>query len=212
VQDDGRGIEPEMMDRIFDMFVRGPDARVDAGGGLGVGLALSRKIAELHGGSLEAKSAGKGRGAEFTVRIPLAREAAVAHHSASRAAPTIPRQRILLVDDNEDAVTALDILLREMGHQTMVVHGGLEALEKIVSFVPDCVFLDLGMPDLDGYEVAKRVRANGAHQPRLIALTGWGQDDDRAQTRAAGFDAHLVKPVGTDDIARTLAHVAAQAR
>ena len=91
----------------------------------------------------------------------------------------------------------------------MVVHGGREALEKVVSFVPDCVFLDLGMPDLDGYEVARRVRANGAHQPRLIALTGWGQDDARAQTRAAGFDAHLVKPVSPTTLLQTLSDLLA---
>jgi CheY-like chemotaxis protein len=146
------------------------------------------------------------------VRIPVAREAAVVHRSKWRDAPTIPPLRVLIVDDNQDAAAALDLLLRELGHRTMVLYGGIEALAKIDSFAPDCVFLDLGMPDLDGYEVAKRVRAEAAHQPWLIALTGWGQDDDRARTRAAGFDAHLVKPVTTDDIVRTLAYVAAQGR
>jgi PAS domain S-box-containing protein len=207
VRDNGRGIEPAMIDRIFDMFVRGRDTTVDAGGGLGVGLALSRKIAELHGGSLEAASGGRGEGAEFTLKLPLVRDASVMVSPPVRDLPRTAAQRILLVDDNADAAAALDMLLKEMGHHTEVVHGGRQALEKIASFAPDCVFLDLGMPDLDGYEVARRVRAGTTRQPWLIALTGWGQDSDRDKTRAAGFDAHLVKPVATEDIARTLASV-----
>jgi PAS domain S-box-containing protein len=205
VHDNGRGIEPECADRIFDMFVRGRDAQVASNGGLGVGLALSRKIAELHGGSLEASSEGKDRGSTFTVKLPIAHAAEV----AERKGATLPRsspQRILLVDDNKDAAAALELLLREMGHRTIVVHGGAEALEKVSRCELDCVFLDLGMPGIDGYEVARRIRSSSlARQPRLIALTGWGQEEDRRQTSAAGFDAHLVKPVNTDDIAKTLA-------
>jgi PAS domain S-box-containing protein len=208
VKDNGRGIEPELQDRIFDMFVRGREARVASNSGLGVGLALSRKIAELHGGSLEVRSEGKDRGAEFTLKLPIARVTLAESRGKPPPPPRTPAQRILLVDDNKDAAAALELMLKELGHRTIVAHGGVEALEKLSACDPDCVFLDLGMPGMDGYEVARRIRASGlARQPRLIALTGWGQEDDRRQTRAAGFDEHLVKPVNTDDIMKALAHV-----
>jgi PAS domain S-box-containing protein len=207
VRDNGRGIEPELKERIFDMFVRGRHAKSDKNNsGLGVGLALARKIVELHGGAIDVVSEGTGKGSEFIVRLPVApaREDPVPISLPPKA--TTPR-RVLLVDDNRDAAAALELVLKEMGHRTLVVHGGAEALEKIHTNDVDCVFLDLGMPGIDGYEVARRVRANKAlRQPRLIALTGWGQEDDRRQTRDAGFDAHLVKPVSSDDIARALAH------
>ena len=205
VRDNGRGIEPAMKEQIFDMFVRGRDSRFVSDAGLGVGLALSRKIAELHGGSIEAHSEGEGKGSEFVVSLPLSRE----DEPPVREPPTLPRgpsQRILLVDDNKDAAAALELLLKDMGHRPVVAHGGLEALKTLGECDPDFVFLDLGMPDLDGYEVARRIRAAGLpRQPRLIALTGWGQDDDLARTREAGFDAHLVKPVGASEIAKALA-------
>ena len=206
VRDNGRGIDPELRERIFDMFVRGKHGKSDTGSGLGVGLALSRKIVELHGGSIDVVSEGPGKGSEFVVRLPVAQP-----HQDLAAAPLPPKpispRRVLLVDDNRDAAAALELVLKEMGHRTLVVHGGAEALETIYANDLDCVFLDLGMPGIDGYEVARRVRANKqVHQPRLVALTGWGQEDDRRQTRDAGFDAHLVKPVSSDDIARALAH------
>jgi PAS domain S-box-containing protein len=205
VRDNGRGIEPEIKERIFDMFVRGRQARSDKNGtGLGVGLALSRKIVELHGGAIDVVSEGAGKGSEFIVRLPLgqAREEPAPLPIPSKASKP---QRVLLVDDNRDAAAALELVLQEMGHRTQVVHGGAEALEKIHANDLDYVFLDLGMPGIDGYEVARRVRANKTlRQPRLIALTGWGPEDDRRQTREAGFDAHLVKPVSSEEIARAL--------
>ena len=206
VRDNGRGIEPELKERIFDMFVRGRHAKADKNSGLGVGLALARKIVELHGGAIDVLSEGTGKGSEFVVRLPVAqaredpKPIPLPHKAAT------PRH-VLLVDDNRDAAAALELVLREMGHRTLVVHGGAEALEKIHANDLDYVFLDLGMPGIDGYEVARRVRANKQlRQPRLIALTGWGKEEDRRQTRDAGFDAHLVKPVSSDDIARALAH------
>jgi PAS domain S-box-containing protein len=207
VRDNGRGIEPELKERIFDMFVRGRQARSDKNNsGLGVGLALARKIVELHGGAIDVVSEGAGKGSEFIVRLPVAQAREDPKPIPLPAKATTPRH-VLLVDDNHDAAAALELVLQEMGHRTLVVHGGAEALEKIHANDVDCVFLDLGMPGIDGYEVARRVRANKAlRQPRLIALTGWGQEDDRRQTRDAGFDAHLVKPVSSDDIARALAH------
>jgi len=206
VRDNGRGIEPELKERIFDMFVRGKHGKSDTGSGLGVGLALSQKIVELHGGSVDVTSEGAGKGSEFIVRLPVAQPQHAVQSAPAPLKPIAP-QRVLLVDDNRDAAAALEMVLKEMGHRTFVVHGGAEALETIYANDLDFVFLDLGMPGIDGYEVARRVRANKqVHQPRLIALTGWGQEDDRRQTRDAGFDAHLVKPVSSDDLARALAH------
>ena len=206
VRDNGRGIDPELKERIFDMFVRGRDAKADKNSGLGVGLALARKIVELHGGAIDVHSEGAGRGSEFVVRLPVA-QAPEAPTPAPLPLKAATPRHVLLVDDNRDAAAALELVLKEMGHRTVVVHGGAEALEKIHANDLDCVFLDLGMPGIDGYEVARRVRANKSlRQPRLIALTGWGQEDDRRQTRDAGFDAHLVKPVSSDDIARAMVH------
>ena len=205
VRDNGRGIEAEHRERIFDMFVRGRVERADANTGLGVGLALARKIVELHGGSIEVASEGAGKGSEFAVRLPLAGAREDVRPPQAPVGAIAPRC-VLLVDDNRDAAAALELLLRDMGHHTHVVHGGAEALEKISGNEIDVVFLDLGMPGIDGYEVARRVRANQrVRQPRLVALTGWGQEDDRRKTRDAGFDAHLVKPVSTYDIARAFA-------
>jgi PAS domain S-box-containing protein len=207
VRDNGRGIEPELKERIFDMFVRGRDANADKNNsGLGVGLALARKIVELHGGAIDVVSEGAGKGSEFIVRLPVAQAREDPKPAPVPLKATTPRH-VLLVDDNRDAAAALELVLKEMGHRTLVVHGGAEALEKISGNDLDYVFLDLGMPGIDGYEVARRVRANKQlRQPRLIALTGWGQEDDRRQTRDAGFDAHLVKPVSSDDIARAMGH------
>ena len=206
VRDNGRGIDPELKERIFDMFVRGRDSNADKNSGLGVGLALARKIVELHGGAIDVHSEGAGRGSEFVVRLPVAQAPEAPKPAPVPVQAATPRH-VLLVDDNRDAAAALELVLKEMGHRTVVVHGGAEALEKIHANDLDCVFLDLGMPGIDGYEVARRVRANKAlRQPRLIALTGWGQEDDRRQTRDAGFDAHLVKPVSSDDIARAMVH------
>jgi PAS domain S-box-containing protein len=197
VSDNGRGIEPDMLERIFHMFVRGRAALEKIGAGLGVGLALARRIAEAHGGTLQAASEGEDKGAHFTLRIPLQkRPVAPAHAAAQRLAwPTLAK-RILVVDDNVDAAVTLALLLKSLGHETCVVHDGLQALRMAVEFRPDVVLLDIGMPGLDGYEVARRLRALKRERPlRIIAITGWGQEADRTRSREAGFDVHLVKPV-----------------
>ncbi len=202
VRDNGPGIAPAAQERIFDMFVRGEDASAAFGGGLGVGLALSRKIAELHGGSLDVASEGLGHGAEFRARLPLTRAQAT---PATPSPPTAPVRRVLIVDDNHDAAITLEALLRGMGHRTLIARDGEEALERVPGFAPDHVFLDIGMPGLDGYEVARRIRALPLRtQPRIMALTGWGQDDDRERSLAAGFDDHLVKPVSPDQLVAAL--------
>ncbi len=208
VRDNGRGIEPDIIGHIFEMFVQGPQSVLQAGGGLGVGLALARRIAELHGGSLEAHSEGAGKGSEFTFRIPLLDTAL-----ASEGEPGAPEahvessgpRRVLVVDDNVDAAAMLSMLLKSLGHETCVTHDGLEALKIAVDFHPDIVLLDIGMPGADGYEVARGLRALRKGDPlRIVAITGWGQDADKQKSKEAGFDVHLVKPVDPAELVRAL--------
>ncbi len=197
ISDTGRGIEPPMLERIFDMFVQGRPA-LERVGGLGIGLALARRIAEVHDGTLTAASKGKDKGAQFTLRLPAT--AAVQQSAGAAAekppAPVARAQRVLVVDDNIDAAATLQLLLNSLGHETRVVHDGFQALEAAAEFVPDIVLLDIGLPGLDGYEVARRLRVLRRDRPlRIVAITGWGQDADRERSREAGVDVHLVKPV-----------------
>jgi len=201
VRDTGVGIAADVLPRIFDLFVQSEHSRERSQGGLGIGLSLARSLAELHGGSVHARSDGAGHGSEFEVRLPaLPGLAAVPPpvHVAdpAPAARSLPRRTILVVDDNVDAAESLAELLRLKGQDVRVAHGGPAALEAARAGPLEMVFLDLGMPGMDGFEVARRLR----QEPRngrvlLVALTGWGQDADRRRTREAGFDVHLVKPV-----------------
>lgn len=207
VRDSGIGIAPDQLPGIFDMFKQ-VDASIDrSAGGLGIGLTLVKSLVEMHGGSVGVFSAGLGLGTEFVVRMPRltgpAQEfAAVA---ADLSPPPAPSRRILIVDDNADALEAMAILLTLRGHITERAADGLEAVEKVAAFNPDVVLLDIGLPKLDGYEVARRIRElSGGNSPRLIALTGWGGDDDRRRSEEAGFDAHLVKPVDEASLLKTL--------
>jgi PAS domain S-box-containing protein len=206
VRDNGRGIEPELLERIFDMFVQGRPPLQRVAGGLGIGLALSRKIAELHGGSLDARSDGPGKGSEFTLRLPAATLAARrSEQDAGISFASGGTRRILVVDDNVDAARSLEMLLRSLGHETLVVHDGADALRAAPEYRPSIVLLDIGMPGLDGYEVARRLRAmEGGESLRIVAVTGWGQDSDREKSREAGFDLHLVKPVEPRELVRVL--------
>ena len=204
VGDTGRGIDPQLIERIFDMFVQGRAPLERVGGGLGIGLALARRIAEAHGGTLQAKSEGDGKGSEFTLRLPLSDRGAdpVALPADQGQKLALPR-RVLVVDDNLDAASTLALLLQSLGHETLVVHDGATALAAAPQFRPDIMLLDIGMPGLDGYEVARRLRAAG-HKFRIIAVTGWGQEADRQKAREAGFDVHLVKPVELGVLANAL--------
>lgn len=196
VRDNGIGIEPEALRGIFEMFSQVDGTRHRSEGGLGIGLALVKGLTELHGGSVEARSEGPGRGSEFILRLPLATK----HGSESRAAAPPPAvqsgRRILIADDNRDAAESLSMLLGLAGHEVRVAHLGHAALSIAQGFRPDTAVLDIGMPDLSGYEVARALRqAPWAEKIQLIALTGWGQDDHRQQALDAGFDHHLVKPI-----------------
>jgi PAS domain S-box-containing protein len=212
ISDNGRGIAPEWTETIFDMFVQGRPAIERVGGGLGIGLALSRRIAEMHGGSLKAASPGENKGSTFTLRVPLhAAQPVVAQQPAARAThagpPEIkPIRRVLIVDDNADAAITMQLLLTSLGHETSVAGTGLEALARVPEFRPDVVLLDIGLPGLDGYEVARRLRAlEGQKLCRIVAITGWGQQADKDKAQEAGFDLHLVKPVGPDELEKALA-------
>jgi PAS domain S-box-containing protein len=210
VRDTGRGIEPGMLERIFHMFVQERPALERIGGGLGIGLALARRIAEAHGGSLAAYSEGENKGAEFTLRIPLLERAPGSAQQAKATedlAKPMVAKRVLVVDDNIDAATTLQLLLKSLGHETCVVYDGLQAIRMAVEFRPDIVLLDIGMPGLDGYEVARRLRVLKRERPlRIVAITGWGQEADRTKSREAGFDVHLVKPVDPNTLTSVLAN------
>jgi PAS domain S-box-containing protein len=197
VRDNGAGIPPAVLAHVFDPFVQGERSYSRSQGGLGIGLTLVRSIVALHGGSIEARSAGLGQGSEFIVRLPLLpADAAGSTVEPSRPASRIAGQRILVVDDNIDAAESLGALLRCLGAEVMIVHDGPAALEVLQTQKPATVVLDIGMPGMDGYELARRVRATPLGTDlTLIALTGWGNDEDRRRSREAGIDHHLVKPV-----------------
>jgi PAS domain S-box-containing protein len=195
VKDNGEGIAAPMLGRVFNMFTQVNTGR-RAQGGLGIGLTLARTLAHLHGGSIEASSEGAGKGCEFLVRLPLAEaHAPVPPAGAVADAQPLDRQRVLVVDDNHDAADSLGLLLQFLGAEVHVVHDGRAALEAMASFKPRVVLLDLGMPNMDGLEVARRMREDPQmRQATIVALTGWGQHEDRRRTGEAGFDHHLVKP------------------
>jgi len=198
VRDRGRGIPPAMLSRVFDMFTQ-VDRDADPGqSGLGIGLTLVKNLVELHGGAVEARSEGPGLGSEFVVRLPALERAPAVLAAAPRAAP--PRAmrsiRILVVDDNRDSADSMGALLTLLGAEARVAYGGVEALDAVQASPPDALLLDIGLPEIDGYEVARRIRARPElREVVLVALTGWGQADDRVRSREAGFDHHLVKPV-----------------
>ena len=207
VRDDGAGISDESLARIFEMFVQIGGADADAYGRLGVGLTLVRKLVELHGGTVDARSDGPGRGSEFTVRLRASSEPKPVSEKHEPHQPTaIPRLRVLVVDDNRDAAWSASTLLSLWGHDVEVAFDGLTAIEKARQQDTELLLLDLGMPEIDGYEVCRRLRAEvWADSMSIVALTGWGQAEDRMRTHEAGFDAHLVKPINEATLLALLA-------
>jgi signal transduction histidine kinase len=206
VRDDGIGIRPEVLPRIFDMFQQGDRVQGRLIEGLGIGLTLVRRLVELHGGSITAASEGMGRGSEFAVRLPLA--------PAGGAAPAAPARgerrprRVLVVDDNKDAASSLAALLRYEGNEARVVNDGPAALEAAREFGPEVILLDIAMPGMDGYAVARRLRQTaGCAATPIVALTGFGSVEDHRRTAEAGFDFHLTKPVDPDALLDLLARV-----
>jgi signal transduction histidine kinase/ActR/RegA family two-component response regulator len=196
VRDSGIGIPPEMLTRVFDMFMQVPRQAEPQPGGLGIGLTLVRNLVEMHGGRVHARSDGPGRGTEIVVRLPLAEPARPPSDAPSPPPATLPCRRVLVVDDNRDAADSLGLLLELLGAQVEVVHDGPAALRALERYQPAVVVLDIGMPGMDGYEVARRIRQHAqARDVVLVALTGWGQEEDRRRCRSAGFDHHLTKPI-----------------
>jgi CheY-like chemotaxis protein len=198
VRDTGFGIAPEMLPKIFQMFTQEVRDDKHAQGGLGVGLALAQRLIEMHGGRIEAKSPGHNRGSEFVIRLPLIARQSSATDAVPTAQPKPASQgtSILIVDDNKDAAYSLGLLLRMLGHDVRTANDGPAALKVLESYGPNLVLLDLGMPGMNGCEVARRAREMPNCKGTLfVALTGWGQEEDRQRTREAGFDHHLLKPV-----------------
>jgi CheY-like chemotaxis protein/two-component sensor histidine kinase len=206
VSDTGHGIAADMLPRIFDLFAQGEQAADRAQGGLGIGLTLVRRLVELHGGRVEAASAGPGTGSTFTVHFPRL----PAPRPASEAPPrrVVPRQRTLVVEDNDDAREMLRTLLELDGHTVYEAANGIAALASALEHRPDIAIVDIGLPEMDGYEVARRLRASESLKGiKLIALTGYGQADDARRAHEAGFDLYIVKPVEPERLADALASV-----
>jgi len=212
VADDGEGISAELLPFVFDVFVQGRRDLDRRSGGLGVGLTLVRRLVELHGGRVEAVSAGSGRGTEFTVRLPVLAEAPQAGGRAAEAAPGTARKRILVVEDNDDNREMTRILLETFGHEIHEAADGVSAVELAVQLEPDVVLIDIGLPGIDGYEVARQIRSKLRDRSRLIALSGYGQQKDRHQAFEAGFDEHLLKPVDPKRLLAVLVEPRAPAR
>jgi PAS domain S-box-containing protein len=217
VTDTGIGIPGHALDSVFEMFSQVGSGAERAQGGLGIGLSLVRQLVRMHGGSVEAHSGGAGSGSRFTVRLPLADSLAAASPGSAAAAPAQPDSesaslRVLVVDDNVDAALTLSMILDIEGYATRVAHSGPEALDVAAAFRPSVVFLDIGMPGMDGYETAAALRRLAAIEtPCLVALTGWGAEHDRARSREAGFDHHLTKPVDLGTVQTLLADMNAAA-
>jgi len=211
VRDTGIGIPPEQLSAVFEMFTQLDPSLGKSQGGLGIGLMLVKQLLDMHGGTIEAHSEGTGSGAEFIVRMPVANtDPAAAAGCAERQGQDAPHCRILVADDNADAAESMGMMLRLMGNDVRTAYNGLEALEEAAAFRPNVVLLDIGMPHLNGYEAARRIRAETWGQDTLlIALTGWGQEEDKRRAAEAGFDRHFTKPVHPADVLNVIAQLKA---
>jgi CheY-like chemotaxis protein len=205
VRDDGAGVPPELLPRLFQPFVQADGGLARTKGGLGLGLALVRGLVELHGGAVSARSDGSGRGAEFVVTLPVAPPP-----SGSASRPTVPARpralEILVIEDNVDAAETIAEVLRMEGHRVHIATDGLSGIAKARELRPAVVLCDIGLPDVDGYDVARELRADETlRSARLIALSGYAQPDDKARAKEAGFEAHLSKPASLDELTALVA-------
>ena len=207
VKDTGIGIAADQLPRIFELFTQVDHSLEKSQGGLGIGLTLVKRLVEMHSGRVEAKSEGPGKGSEFIVRLPVVVEASRPLESGREAEQHVTSShRILIVDDNRDGADSLSEILRVMGNDTRTAYDGQEGVDVAGEFQPDVLLLDIGLPKLNGYEVCRRIREQSwGEGVVLIAVTGWGQDDDRRRSQAAGFDHHIVKPVDPHALMKLLA-------
>ncbi len=214
VTDTGLGIPPAMLTEVFEMFAQVNRTLERSQGGLGIGLALVKRLVELHGGTIIADSSGLGRGTTFTVRLPAVSDCGTGVDPRANSEPSTThspasRRRVLVVDDNVDGARSLAKILQIFGHEAKTAHTGPEALDAVGRFEPDVVLLDIGLPGMSGYEVARRLREEPSHSSAvLVALTGWGSEENKRQSREAGFDYHLTKPVEISAVERILTEVA----
>ena len=212
VQDTGAGISTEELTTIWEMFTQAHNTLDKAQGGLGIGLPLARKLVELHGGSIHAFSVGLGKGSVFSVKLPEVlnpEQAALPHRAAATAIGAGKRigeeaRRVLIVDDNEDNALSLAALVELDGHVVATATDGLQALKLANTFLPQIVLLDIGLPGMDGFEVAARLRVTSVVQPRIVAMTGWGSAEDKRKSELAGFDEHWVKPLNLANLKKLL--------
>ncbi len=212
IRDNGKGIEPDKLERVFDLFMQLEPNSDAALGGLGVGLALVRRVIELHAGNVQARSEGLGRGSEFVTRLPRpVGPLRLVGETVSAPRPARRRLRVLVADDNQDAADSLQLLVESMDHDACAAYDGRSALALARTFKPEVLLLDIGMPQMSGYEVARELRHVSGKKPVIIAVTGWGQTADRQRSREAGFDHHFVKPVSEETLRSVLAEIAEQA-
>jgi signal transduction histidine kinase/CheY-like chemotaxis protein len=208
VRDSGIGITPELLPKVFDLFMQGDRALDRSEGGLGIGLTVAKRIVEMHGGSIVAFSEGPGRGSEFVVRLPLAQAQFTQEPSATRLsgapAAAASRRRLLVVDDNRDSADTLALLLNAMGHEVKTAYDGPAAIDLAAQYQPQAVLLDIGLPGMNGYEVGRVLKSTRGDSMILVAVSGYGQEEDRRRSREAGFDHHLVKPVAPADLAKII--------
>lgn len=210
VEDNGVGIPAHMLTRVFDMFAQVDRSLEKSQGGLGIGLNIVKRLAEMHDGSIVAESGGHGMGSRFVVRLPVAlavtTDRADDHKTVPKAKPA--RRRILVVDDNRDGATSLAEMLGIMGNETQTAFDGVEAVAVAEAFKPDVILMDIGMPKLNGYEACHRIREQPwGRNMVIVAQTGWGQDDDKLKSQDAGFDFHLIKPVDPAALEKMLAEL-----
>ncbi|HEX7331022.1 MAG TPA: PAS domain S-box protein [Pyrinomonadaceae bacterium] len=205
VKDNGAGIPQDKLDSIFDMFMQVDRTSEQSQAGLGIGLTLVKRLTEMHGGSIEARSAGEGQGSEFIVRLPVLNKSTAVSSLEPASQQSTAKRRILIVDDNRDSADSLSMLLEITGNKIYIAHDGVEALEAVEKHRPEVILLDIGLPRMDGHEVCRRIREKPwGRDIMIIALTGWGQEDDRRKSEEAGFNGHLVKPVDYDKLLELL--------